>query len=104
MITVIVKYKTAKRFSREEVSKMLLTGAEGMFKGLPHLYSKQFCFDVAKNEGLSVYLWDTKESAEAFFNDQFLESFQQSMGSTPSVEYFDTIVAVDNRIGDILTS
>lgn len=102
MVTVIVKYKTPKPYTREEISAMLRYGAENMFKGLPHLHSKQFCFDAANSEGLSVYLWDTRKSAEAFFDDKFLETFQQSMGATPTVEYFDNIVTVDNRVGDIL--
>lgn len=104
MVTVIVKYKTPKHYTREEISAILRLGAENIFKGMPHLYSKQFCFDVDSREGLSVYLWDSMESATAFFNDQFLDNFKQSMGATPSVEYFDTIVTVDNRAGDITTA
>lgn len=102
MVTVIVKYKTPKRYTREEISAMLRLGALNIFKGMPHLYSKQFCFDIDSSEGLSVYLWDSKESAAAFFGDQFMETFEQTMGATPSVEYYDTIVAVDNRVGDIM--
>jgi hypothetical protein len=102
MVTVIVKYKTPKSYTREEITAMLQFGAENMFKGLPHLYSKQFCFDVDNNEGLSVYHWDSRENAEAFFNEQFLEAFQQGMGATPTLEYYETIVTVDNRAGDIL--
>ena len=103
MVTVIVKYKMPKKYTREEVSAMLKHSAENMFKGIPHLHSKQFCFDVATSEGLSVYLWDSRASAEAFFSDQFLETFRQSMGATPTIEYHDTIVTVDNRAGDVLT-
>ena len=102
MVTVIVKYETPRSYTREEISAMLRYGAENMFKGMPHLYSKQFCFDVNSNEGLSVYLWDSRASAEEFFNEGFLETFQQSMGATPTVEFHDTIVTVDNRAGDIL--
>lgn len=102
MITVIVRYKTPKTYTREEIAAMLQFGAENMFKGLPHLYSKQFCFDVETSEGLSVYLWESKPHAEAFFNEQFLESFQQGMGAVPTIEYHDTIAVVDNRAGDVL--
>lgn len=104
MVTVIVRYKTPKHYSREEIAAMLQFGAENMFKGLPHLYSKQFCFDVEKSEGVSVYLWDSKKHAEAFLNEQFIESFQQNMEATPTIEYLDTVVTVDNRAGDILVA
>ena len=103
MVTVIVRYKTPKRYTTEEISAILQFGAEHMFKGLPQLYSKQFCFDVESSEGVSVYLWESTEAAESFFNEQFLESFQQGMGAVPTVEYLNTIVTVDNRAGDILT-
>ena len=53
MITVIVKYSPEKCYSRDEILAMLKFGAENMFKGLPHLYSKQFCFDVDKNQALA---------------------------------------------------
>ena len=103
MVTVIVKYKMPKKYTREEVSAMLKHSAENMFTGIPHLHSKQFCFDVATSEGLSVYLWDSRASAEAFFNKQFLDNFEQNMGSAPTVEYHDNIVTLDNRMGDVLT-
>ena len=102
MVTVIVKYKTPKTYTQEEISAMLQLGAEHMFKGMPHLLNKQFCFDIATSEGLSVYLWDSWENAEAFFNDEFLESFKQGMGAVPTLEYYETILTVDNRAGDIV--
>lgn len=105
MITVIVKYTMPAHFTHEQVSAMLHAGAEKMFKNLPHLYSKQFCFDAESHQGLSVYLWDTRANAEAFFNEQFLQSFQDSMNmpQRPVIEYHDTLVLVDNRAGDILS-
>lgn len=102
MVTVIVKYRTARSYTREEITAIMHLGAEQLFKGMPHLLSKQFCFDVETSEGLSVYLWDSREKAEAFYNDDFLESFKQGMGAVPTVEYHETILTVDNRANDIL--
>lgn len=101
MVTVIVKYKTSKSYTREEITEIMQLGAEHMFKGMPHLLSKQFCFNVETSEGLSVYLWDSRDKAEAFYNDDFLESFKQGMGTVPTVEYHETILTVDNRANDI---
>lgn len=102
MVTVIVKYKTPKSYTREEISAMLQYGAENMFKGMPHLYSKQFCFDVDSSDGLSVYLWDSRASAEAFSATSSWRRFDKAWGN-PTIEYHDTIVTVDNRAGDVLT-
>ncbi|CAB1370966.1 MULTISPECIES: hypothetical protein [Denitratisoma] len=104
MITVIVKYQTQKKFTQDEINAILLHGAKNIFLGLPHLYSKQFCFDTETSQGLSVYLWESREHADAFFTPQFLESFQQNMGVIPTIEYHPTVVTVDNRQGDILTN
>ena len=102
MITAIVKYTTAKSYTQQEITSMMRFGAEKMFQNMPHLHSKQFCFDIATNEGVSIYLWDSRASAEAFFNDAFMEQFQQSMGAVPTIEYYNTILTVDNRKGDIM--
>jgi hypothetical protein len=102
MITVIVKYTIAGNPPREQVAPMLKQGAETMFKGMPHLYSKQFCYDESQGLGLSVYLWDSRANAEAFFNEAFLEEFKKNMGCVPEVALYDNLVTVDNRAGDLL--
>jgi hypothetical protein len=103
MLTVIVKYQIPGDSDRTEVAAMFKQGADGMFKGLPHLYSKQFCFDETSREALSVYLWETRSAAEAFFNDAFVEAFSASMGCVPNIAFYDNLVTVDNRSGDVLT-
>ena len=50
-----------------------------------------------------MYLWDSRQSAEAFFTEDFLKNFEQGMGAAPTVEYYDNIVTVDNRAGDVMT-
>lgn len=102
MITVIVKYTIAGNPSREHVAPMFKQGAETMFKGMPHLYSKQFCYDQSQGLGLSVYLWDSRANAEAFFNEAFVEDFKKNMGCVPEINYYDNLVTVDNRLGDVL--
>ena len=102
VITVIVTYAIAGNPKREQVAAMFKRGAETMFKGLPHLYSKQFCFDEASGQALSVYLWDDRSNAEAFFNEAFLEDFRKNMGCVPEIAFYDNLVTVDNLSGDLL--
>ena len=101
MITTIVKHKSARQLSREEVGKMMEYGARERFLGLPHLHSKQFCFNVETGEGLSVYLWDSRENADAFFCEDFLKEFEKSMGPRPTVEHHETNLQLENRKGDV---
>lgn len=102
MLTVIVKYQPSKKFSRDEATAMFRIGAEQQFLGLPHLYSKQFCFDTELNEGLSVYLWESRQHADNFFSQAFLQNFKDNMGCTPTIEYYENLLTVDNRAGELL--
>lgn len=102
MITAIVRYQPARKLSRDEVDAMMKYSAANVFKGVPGLYGKQFCFDVDAGEGLSVYLWESRAIAESFFNDAFLDNFRTNMGCVPSIDYWDTIAVVDNRSGEVL--
>ena len=100
MITVIVKYRVPGDSGRAEVAAMFKQGAENMFKDMPHLHSKQFCFDETSREALSVYLWETRSAAEEFFSDAFLEGFAARMECVPDITFYDNLVAVDNLSGD----
>lgn len=102
MITSIVRYKPARRLAAAEVETMMKGAASNLFKGIPGLHEKQFCFDVEAGTGLSVYLWESREIAERFFNDAFLENFRTNFGCTPEIEYWPTIVVVDNRSAQVL--
>lgn len=102
MCTVLVKYKFPDHHNRGEIEKLFKQIAEARFLGLEGLYSKQFCYDVETREGLSVYHWESKEQAEAFFSLEFLERFRNTYRTEPHCEYYDTILAVDNRAGDIV--
>jgi heme-degrading monooxygenase HmoA len=104
VITAIVKYRPARKFSAEEASQMMRSGAENAFRGVPALYSKQFCYDAESGEGLSVYLWESKAAARNFFNEAFIEAFRTNMGCVPEIEYWPTMVVVDNRSDEVFAS
>ncbi len=102
MATAIVKYTLDKDIQRSEVIERFNMAAETTFKGMVGLYSKQFCYDKSTGNCLSVYHWHSKDHAEAFFSDNFIENFEKIVGVVPSFEILDCLVAVDNRAGDII--
>ncbi|MDY0072656.1 MAG: hypothetical protein RBR77_08410 [Thauera sp.] len=102
MITAIVRYQPARKFSVEEAAQMMRSGAENMFKGVPGLHGKQFCYDAETGQGLSVYLWESREVAEGFFSEAFIDNFRSMLGCTPEIEYWPTMAFVDNRNGEVL--
>ena len=51
-----------------------------------------------------MYLWKTREQAEAFFSPVFLEHFRDTFGVEPTLAYLDILVLTDNRVGDIIVN
>ena len=102
MATVLVNYTLPQILPRLEVMKLFEKSIE-IFSGMDGLHSKQFCYDEKTGKGLSVYHWNSIEQAEAFFSPIFLKNFEAKFGAVPSYEIFDTLLLVDNRVGDTLT-
>jgi hypothetical protein len=94
MHTVIVKYQLPAAKPRDAMLAAF-RAAEGQFAGLPGLVRKYFCYDEAAHCGHSVYLWETKEQAEAFFGPEFSAAMQEKFGATPEVFGVDTLLVVD---------
>lgn len=96
MIAAIVTYKPGNGKSAAEIGESLRAAAP-RFEGVPGLLRKYFCFDDAAYEGTSVYIWESRERAEAFLGDPaFLERFKKTFGAEPSVRYVEVKTAVDN--------
>lgn len=95
MYTVLVKYELPEARPREAMMEGF-KAAEPMFRSAPKLIRKYFCYDEAAHTGHSVYLWESKEAAQAFFNDKFIEQFRAKFGATPELLMLDTLMVVDN--------
>ncbi len=94
MHTVIVKYQLPEARSRQAMFDAF-TAAQGQFASLPGLVRKYFCYDEVAHCGHSVYLWQTKEQAEAFFGPKFVATMQDKFGATPEIFGVDTVLVVD---------
>ena len=51
--------------------------------------------------GGGVYLWESREAAEAWFNDEWWGWIEDRFGVRPTLAYFDHYLTVDNKSGDI---
>ena len=51
--------------------------------------------------GGGVYLWESREAAEAWFNDEWWGWIEDRFGARPTLAYFDHYLTVDNKSGDI---
>ena len=104
MITVLITYNLPGKPPRKAITENFVKAANSIFKGLPGLMSKQFCYDQATGDGHSVYLWESRERAEEFFSPAFVEHFREVFGVDPTVTYLDIPVLVDNRVGDVVVN
>ena len=51
--------------------------------------------------GGGVYLWESREAAEAWFNDEWWGWIEDRFGARPTLTYFDHYLTVDNKIGEV---
>lgn len=98
MVTVIVRFALRAGISAgealAEIREML-----PMYRAEEALVSKQISLDMAARRGTSVYLWDERAAAEAFFA-MAREALKEQTGAEPEIELLATQVYVNNRTGE----
>ena len=99
MKTVLVTYHLPSKPPRAVILERFIGAANNIFKNLPGLLSKQFCYDETTGNGHSVYLWESQARAEEFFSPAFTQHFREAFGVEPTVTHLDILVLVDNRAG-----
>lgn len=71
------------------------------FQKIPGLVRKNFLYDPATGVGGGSYLWASRAAAEAYYDDAWRERMTKLVGNTPTVQYFESPVEVDNTTGRI---
>jgi len=82
-------------FDRSRVLEVAKS-ARKMFEGLPGLRFKFFTLDEKQQRAMNIYVWDSKEAAEAFFTDELRERVTGLYGVSPSISYIEIAEIVDN--------
>ncbi|MFO1375473.1 MAG: YdhR family protein [Steroidobacteraceae bacterium] len=95
MIGVIVTFRFGDDFDEQAIRK-IADAARAMFEGMPGLRSKTFTFNPAKREAVNFYVWDSEDTARAFFAEQVLERVAGIYGVRPIVEFVQIAALVDN--------
>jgi predicted RNase H-like nuclease len=99
MITAITRFKLRPGMSREEVIEDIQHSIPA-YKGRAGLVRKYICIDHKEGWGCGVYLWETREQAEAFFTFA-REMIRKQTGSEPEITLLETPVIVDNLTGEV---
>jgi hypothetical protein len=96
MIGVLVTFRFGDNFDEEAVRKIAET-ARAKFEGMPGLHSKAFTFSSVKHEAVNFYVWNSEDTAKAFFTDQLLERVAGLYGVRPNVEFVQIASLVENQ-------
>jgi hypothetical protein len=97
MLIAIVQIPGLQR-SEEEATKSGRTSAP-LYLGLPGLKRKYFLNGEAGGGG--GYLWETREQAEAWYDEDWARKIEARFGARPVVTYYENYVVVDNDAGEL---
>ncbi|MBI2961121.1 MAG: YdhR family protein [Betaproteobacteria bacterium] len=103
MIIALITFKLPPNLAPADSEKRCLESAP-RFRQLPGLIRKNYLYDPATGTGGGSYLWESRAAAEAFYNAAWLERMRATLGNTPTVQYFESPVQVDNVAGTITTA
>jgi len=96
MITAIVTYTPAPDKTMDDVNNAFKNSIP-LFSSVPGLKKKIYCFDEELFQGTSIYLWESKEAAEACYGStRFQEAFKKSFGAVPEIVFIPALQLVDN--------
>jgi heme-degrading monooxygenase HmoA len=95
MIGVFVTFRYGDNFDEQAVRKIAET-ARAKFEGMPGLRSKAFTLNSGKREATNFYVWESEDTAKAFFTNELVERVTNLYGVRPSVEFVQIAALVEN--------
>jgi len=70
-----------------------------MYLGMKGLIRKYYL--NGEEGGGGVYLWESREAAEAWYNDDWWPMMEERFGTRPTLTYYDNHVIVDNATDEL---
>ena len=97
MFIAIVQIPIEKR-SKEDAVKAARASAP-TFVEAPGLIRKYYL--NGDEGGGGVYLWESRQAAEAWYNDGWWVRAEKTFGVRPKLTYYDNYVVVDNEADEV---
>ena len=101
MITVITTFILPKSITCEEARTIFLSTAP-KYRGVQGLLRKTYLFSQDGVTVGGVYLWNSRQEAEAMYTEAWRTFVREKYGTDPTVAYFESPVVVDNMTQQIL--
>lgn len=101
MITAFIQFTPPAPVPVDRLAELSRANAP-MYRDKPGLIRKYY---VGSEDGTTVggiYLWESREAAEAAYDDAWHERVTAAYGAPPSITYLYTPVVVDNRHAEIV--
>ena len=97
MFIAIVQLPGVARSKEEAITSGLASSSK--FSGMDGLQTKYYLNGKAGGGG--VYIWESREKAEAFYTDDWYPAMEKIFGVRPVVTFYDNYVVVDNDAGEV---
>ena len=68
------------------------------YEGLDGLIRKYYMIHEEGNSACGLYLWASKEKAQAWYNDEWTQYMTEAWGQPPQITYYQCPIVVDNEI------
>ncbi|TKB27143.1 monooxygenase [Desulfopila sp. IMCC35006] len=102
MITVIAEFKLPEPLTNHAARQIFL-GTAPKYQGMPGLIRKYYFLTPDGTKAGGVYLWQSREDADALYTDEWKAFVRSKYGSDPTLTYLDTPVVVDNVLHEIIS-
>jgi hypothetical protein len=98
MLTAIVRFPLTPGTSLEEATALFESTAP-RYRAIDGLKRKYYLYHEDGSAG-GVYLWQSREQADAMYNDAWRQLIADKYGSAPEITYFETPVIVESELDD----
>ena len=102
MITALVQFSLPAPLSVEQ-ARAIFRGTAPRYLGMPGLVRKYYVLSEDGRTAGGVYLWQSREAAQAVYDDAWRAFVCEKYGSEPQLTYLHTPVVVDNLTHEILS-
>jgi heme-degrading monooxygenase HmoA len=94
MIVAVVRFPLPASMSADDAREGFEASAP-RFQAMPGLLRKHYLRAEDGSVGGGVYLWESREAAEACYDDAFRARVKERYGDEPVIEIFETPVTVE---------
>jgi len=101
MITAIATCQWPSPITLDEARKIFLSTAP-KYRGMAGLIRKYYLLSQDGSTVGGVYLWNSREEADALYTESWRAFVREKYGTDPSVVYMDCPVVVDNLSQEII--